>query len=141
MRINNIRFIERLAFRSELSLRDVCAALSAGMTLPAFQYHLEASGSESGHIHVQHFELQVYPIQELNLWDRLTPEGYNYGILLVVLDDAPVAWNVGWSFTDLLPFYGQVIADLLGSEVAHHATWSEGKFLSRNVTLYHSRML
>lgn len=136
MKDEEIRFMECLSMKANLTLEDFCEKLSKDMDLPRFEYDAE-NESEWGWVQIDNIEINVsrpYELGKLQEWDDTTPENCNFGILLVVSNSAPLAWNLEWSYEVLVPEYAQRIANVIGSNVYYHRTWAAtGKNIRRNL--------
>jgi hypothetical protein len=125
MKDEEIRFIENLCTTSTLSLEEFCDKLSKELALPDFEYDAE-NETEWGWVEIDHIEINVsrpYESGKLQDWDESAPPDCNFGISLVVANNAPTAWNSMWSLEELVPKFAQRIANVIDKSVYHHRTW------------------
>jgi len=125
MEANRTRFEEHLAVACPLSLEKFCQKIQLRFGLPDFEFDYE-NETEWALVEYEGIEYNVsrpFKRGTLQKWDESVPTGCNFGITLSVSEDCPQKFNIEWGSTELVPSFGQALADVLGRKVYHHRTW------------------
>lgn len=120
--------VERLAFRSELGIEPLCAAIGRALALPRFQFDVE-NETEWGACHHEGVEYNVSkPYEEgtLQEWDETVPAWCNVGLSLLIDDDHPHAGDPRWLVETLVRGVGERLAAALGRPLVHHRSSAPG---------------
>jgi hypothetical protein len=135
--------MECLAVEANVTLRDFCDKLSQGLNLPKFEYDAE-NENEWGWTQINNIEINVshpYVAGKLQEWDESTPKNCNFGILLIISNNAPLSWDLDWSLKEFVPNYAQKIANIVNTNVYCHRAWvAPGRNKKRNI-IYHPEVV
>ncbi len=110
------RVREKLWVTAPIELETFCNQLSSELELPAFNFDAE-NIYEWGITKIEHGHLEVNISRKHHHGEILFNEPIH--ILLLVENTAPLSYDSEWVRKNLVPVYGQAIANLTGQNTYH----------------------
>lgn len=113
---------EHLGFRSDLSLKPLCAGVRFALGLPAFEFGAENENAWGlcRHEAVEYNVSMPPGPGTLQKWDGTVPDWCNVGLTLLVMREHPRAADPAWIVTTLVRGVGDRLSAALRCPVIYH---------------------